>query len=255
MKTKAVTAITICLVILCTLFFGGCKSKSSATTSASSADEASSLSSYDVITPATAQNESTPSTEAPSAAPAGTDAAATDAAKETTPNSTQAKPQTNGNADNDSSNGAPVDSDKTETMTCTVTVGDKDYTANLGDIITYTYYIKTPKSVEDVQAKVSYTPDCLLLIEDKQETMLPVISDGAILNTQSQGVVIYNAINISGFDFTKEAVLITLRFKVVYGGSGSINNAIEFMTEKGGEVAYVDNYKFAKDVKYREALN
>lgn len=249
MKSKSIFVFCLCLLLCCSLFLTACnKEYSSQKASADTVTTTSAVSTEDeamqLITGIETTSEVSTSTEAP------TTEAQTTVPKKTTAPQKQETPQQNNDGGNNSSAG-PVDS---KPMTCTITVGEKDLKAEYGDVLTYTYYLKTPKMIENVQAAVNYTPNCLQLIDDKIETTLPVIHSGAIINTENQGVVKYNAINISGFDFREEGVLITLRFKVIFGGSGAIVNAIEFMDEKGAEVAYVDNFKISDKIKIREEL-
>ena len=263
MKIRYTTALLLCLAILCTLFLWGCKSTSKATIRGATADEVSAVNTDSTHTTVTIQQDIQSVTHTQDAttvpeAVVSTTAAPTTVAPTKAPakdnSSTQQKPQTyNNNNSNNSSNGTPVDTPQSKNDTCIVTIGGKDYTFKVGDCITYSYYVKTPKKVEDLQAVLRYTTTCLELLEDEPDTMIPVINEGAVINPDNPGSVIYVASNISGYDFTKEAVLITLRFKVTYAGSGSITNAIEIMSEIGGEY-YVDNYKFHKDVTYRETL-
>ena len=241
MKTKSLLALCICIVMLCTLSMGGCSNKSKTKSSSannSTADEAT-------------KSNAEISTEAPTyMIPSfeGGENSPTEAPDTSDKNDKNKKPNTSDkNQTNTPSNGS---SDNT----CTISLADgSKITAKKGDIITYTYYLKTPKAVECVQATLSYTKNYLQLVESDVKDMLPVISSGAIINTDNEGYIKYNAINLSGYKFQNEAVLITLRFEVMFGGSATITNAIEFMDEKGG-AAYVDNYAFAKDVKYRETL-
>lgn len=248
MKSKSFLAFCLCLVLLCGLFLTACNKNdneqnttdnTTAVTVASTADEA-------------VQADTSASQTASVSTPEATETTTTE--PQTTEEKTTVAPTKAPSADSNnsgSSNAGPVDS---KPMTCVITVGEKDYTAEYGDILTYTYYLKTPKMIENVQAAVNYTPDCLQLLDDKIETQLPVVHSGAIINTGNAGIVKYNSINITGFDFREEAVLITLRFKVIYGGSGAIVNSIELMDEKGAEVAYVDNFKMSDKIKVRETL-
>lgn len=239
MKNKYTLTLCICTVMLCGILLGGCSSKSTTT---SSIDEATTTTVQ--TEPEAASTTETHNTPEESETPSQTEST------DNTQNSNDKRPDsTETNKDEN-----PTNSNSDSTATCTISLADgTEITAKKGDIITYTYYLKTPKEVECVQATLNYTPNFLKLLEDDTKTMLPVISSGAIINYDNSGVIKYNAINLSGYNFKTEAKLITVRFEVMFSGSAAITNAIEFMDEKGG-AAYVDNYKFEDDVKHRETL-
>lgn len=251
MKNKSIAAFCLCLILLCSVILTGCKNNSSVILQEKDEEITTTASvTTSQISSTTEAKATKPTEESTTTSPKTT----TPPQKETEPKPAQKPNNNNSNNNNNNNSGSdsgPVDS---KPMTCIVTVDGKDYTAEYGDILTYTYYLKTPKTVECIQASVSYTPNCLQLMDDKIETTLPVIHSGAIFNGEMQGTVNYNAINLSGYDFTTEGVLITLRFKVVFGGSGSINNAIQYLDEKGGNVSYVDNFKMSDVVEFREVL-
>ena len=236
MKTKSLFALCICTALLCTVFLGGCSKSTSTITNhgTSSADEVT-----DSVTEIFKETEPTETkeTETPTAEVAPTES--TTESQKTEPTE---KPQ----------NSAPSGSETA--AKCKISLADgTTVEAKVGDTVTYTYYLKTPKEVECLQAMLGYTPYFLELTKVDANDMFPVITNGVIYNADNQGIIKYNAINLSGYNFKNEAKLITVSFKVLYSGSASVTNVIEFMDEKGG-AAYVDNYTFAKDVKYRETL-
>ncbi|MGN0504624.1 MAG: cohesin domain-containing protein [Ruminococcus sp.] len=144
-------------------------------------------------------------------------------------------------------NGEPVGPAPTK---CTVTVGSKGYTAELGETFTYVCKLKTPKKIEDIQATLTYDSTMLELIDVK----FPVMGDAPIYNTNLYNEIKFNAINLRGFDFTKENDLVTVEFKVIKKGGTAIATAIEVMSEVGTGDAYVNNYVFAEGVLLKETI-
>ena len=146
----------------------------------------------------------------------------------------------------------PVTGDTTETEAATdapvveetgvkVTVDGVEYTAQVGDVITYTTNLTTPKAIENIQAFTSYDSATLKLVSDAS-TMFPNML-GVVANPQD-GVIYYNASEITkGFDFTAGQALITLEFEVIGEADATIDTTIEEMVEffggdyvTGGEI-------------------
>ncbi len=160
-------------------------------------------------------------------------------------------PQENGGDTTDSNvQNAPQHTEKP----CTITVGETDYTASVGDVVTYKFTLKTPEKIENVQAILSYDSATLMLQESNATSMFPVLGSSCVYNSGLSNTIKFNASNISGYDFTDEDVLVTVSFKVLRGGSTSINTAIEFMDEKGGE-AYIDNFNIIGNITLKETLS
>ncbi len=145
-------------------------------------------------------------------------------------------------------NGEPVTPTPTR---CTITVGNKGYTAEVGETITYVYKLTTPKPIEDIQATTTYDSKMLELLEID----FPLMGDAPIYNPNLYNEMKFNAINLKGFDFTKEADLVTIKFKVIGKGGAAIATAIEVMSEVKTGNAYVSNYAFAEGVKTQEVIN
>ncbi len=137
---------------------------------------------------------------------------------------------------------------------CTITVGDKDYTTYIGDTVTYTFYLKTQKKIENVQASLTYDSTVLELNETTAVEMFPVLGTSCVYNCSLTDTIKFNASNLSGYDFTSEEVLISVSFKVLKSGYTSVNTAIEYMDEKGGD-SYIDKYMIVGDITLREALS
>lgn len=184
-------------------------------------------------------------------ADANTTATATDA-PDKSENETDAAAQ-NGNSNNSDSNSSGGSSGSATKSTCIVTVGGKDYTVKVGDTVTYSYYLTTPKPIENVQASLTYDGYKLKVQSTDGSKMFPVLGTSAIFNTELSNTIKFNASNISGYDFTTRAQLITVDFKVIGKGNTSVATAIEIMDEKGGN-PYVSNFKISGDVTCEEVL-
>ena len=162
-----------------------------------------------------------------------------------------------------------VSSDLKNPGTCIITLENGNYTAEVGDIITYNYYLKTPKKIENVQAIMNYSGRSLKILNqaiiadpekdlpenlyDDVEKAFPVLGDSVVYNGSNQNLLKFNATSVSGYDFTKGEYLITVEFEVISEISGYISTSIEMMDEIGG-TPYVDNYTFADNVIHEESL-
>lgn len=237
MTPKKILSLLLCIMITCTLAFAGCGKKEENSKEASTADE--------VLT-VTSPRETSTAASSKSSTEAVTEIKETTKPKETSPSNQNNNSNTNSNA-------GPVDSQEQKPMTCTVTVSERDYTFELGDKFTYTCYLKTPDKIEDIQAQVLYTGKCLKLISTKEDDIFPIIGEAAIFNLDNPGIIKYNALEIKGMDFDEEAVLVTLTFEVIFGGSASVSNSIEVMTGIDGTL-YADLFKLKDDVKIRETI-
>lgn len=230
MKSKRILAFLMCAVIVIAGMLSGCSAKND-DAAASTADEA-------TIDEATQSEAATD--------PAATKAEETKAQKETQP--ATKKPEDSKKKENTTASqptyNPPVSAD---TKTCTVTVANRDYKVNVGSTVTYTCYMKTPGAIEDVQAKVYYTPEALKLIDTKAAQLFPVLGTSAIFNIDSPGVVKYNAINLEGFNFTGKGALVTLRFQVLQSSSASVYSTVEYVTGVDG-VPYIDAGKVASGI-------
>ncbi len=122
-----------------------------------------------------------------------------------------------------------------------IVVGGVEYTAQVGDIITYTANLTTPKAIENIQAVTTYDASKLKLVSDAT-TMFPNML-GVVANPQ-EGEINFNASEITkGFDFTAGQVLITLQFEVLDNTYSEITTTIQEMVEffggdyiTGGEI-------------------
>lgn len=163
-----------------------------------------------------------------------------------------------------------VNADPYKPGTCTITLESGEFTANVGDVVTYTYYLKTPKKIENVQATMNYSGRSLKILNkaitadpekdlpddlyDDLEKAFPVLGDSVVYNGSNQNLLKFNATSVSGYDFTKGGYLITIEFEVISEISGYISTAVEMMDEVGGK-PYVDKFAFVKDVVHKESLS
>lgn len=234
MKSKRIIVLLMCAAMLFCCVLSGCSAKNDEETVPSTAATA------DEVTADEAQP--TEVTTAP----------ATEATKETQP-TTKKDTDKKEPAPTQPSYKPPVSADP---KICTVTVANKNYKVNVGSVVTYTCYMKTPDKIEDVQAKVHYTGAALKLLDQKPAQLFPVLGSSAICNTSAAGILKYNAINLDGYDFTGNGALVTMRFQVLQSSSASIASTVEYVTGIGG-VPYIDNCKVVSgmNVSLQETLN
>lgn len=227
MKIKTITALCLCGVVMCASMLTACRSSSEG----SSADEVSS------------------SAESSTSATVTTEATETAGSEESTSPADQTQPATE-SASKVSGNSSNTAADS---KTCIITVNNKDYTAKVGDVVTYSYYLKTPNSIENIQAETDYNGKSLKILDTELQDIFPVLGDSAVYNPNFQNMLKFNATSIKGYDFTKGGSLITLRFEVISSVNAYISTSIEIMDEVGGE-PYVELYKISEDVIHTETL-
>ncbi len=259
MKTKKTIAILLCAVALCTSTLAGCGAQNGATPDEAAATLSTksqgqgdniNTNTDDAVTEATSQSSNSDSSDKPSS---GSNKA--DKNTSTLPGShhglpDKTAPTTREDYPVDNVNGAPGSG---AAKRCTITVGDTGYPKDVGDTVTYTYLLKTPKSIENVQAVLTYDGSMLKLKEAEATDSFPVLGYSTVYNTAISNTIKFNASSISGFDFTKESTLITLEFEVIGTGGCSIATAVEIMDEVGG-TEYVTNYVFDSRVTHTETL-
>ena len=139
-----------------------------------------------------------------------------------------------------------------------IVVGGVEYTAQVGDIITYTANLTTPKAIENIQAVTTYDASKLKLVSDAT-TMFPNML-GVVANPQ-EGEINFNASEITkGFDFTAGQVLITLQFEVLDNTYSEITTTIQEMVEffggdyiTGGEIV-ADGVVFTETLEVPEVI-
>lgn len=167
---------------------------------------------------------------------------------ETTAETTEATTET----EEDTPVARPADRDETPKY-ATINVGGSDHTVKVGDRVIYTCYLKTPKAIENIQASLTYDDTILWFRHTSDTEMFPNLGS-VIYNANITGKVLFNASNVSGYDFTGNNTLIRLEFDVAKEGYTSIATAIEFMDEKGGN-SYIDNFNIIGDITITETLS
>lgn len=131
-----------------------------------------------------------------------------------------------------------------------IVVDDEEYNLEEGQEVTYVANLKTPKEIEDVQGYVSYDADKLEVVDCNTDNL----GDGAIVNTEIDGKVFFNASVVNGLDFTVESSLIEITFKVKDASYSEITLTIEEMTEKGGDSYFTGGDQVNDNVIVDETL-
>ncbi|MBQ9743156.1 MAG: hypothetical protein IJV88_05750 [Ruminococcus sp.] len=259
MNAKKTIAILLCAAALCTATFAGCGGQNGATpdeaavtlsTKSQGQGDNINTKTNDAVTEAASQNSNSDSSVKPTSGYDKTDknTSGQQGGSHGLPDKTA--PTTREDYLVDNVNGAPGSS---SAKRCTITVGDTGYPKDVGDTVTYTYLLKTPKSIENVQAVLTYDGSMLKLKEAEATDTFPVLGYSTVYNTAISNTIKFNASAISGFDFTKESALITLEFEVIGTGGCSIATAVEIMDEVGG-AEYVTDYVFDSRVTHTETL-
>ena len=136
---------------------------------------------------------------------------------------------------------------------CTLNVDGKTYEAKIGDTITYVFNLKTPEALEDFQATTNYDSGMLELLPADTKEMFPVAGNIVVCNTGLENMVKYNAVNLSGMDFTKGGVFISLDFRVKDSGGTSVGTTLEYMDSIKSE-PYVNDYRIVGNIDYNEEI-
>lgn len=136
---------------------------------------------------------------------------------------------------------------------CTVNVDGKAYTAYVGDTINYVFNLKTPEALEDFQATTNYDSGMLELIETDATEMFPIAGSVVVCNTEMQNCIKFNAVNLSGMDFTQGGILVSFKFRVLDSGGTAISTTLEYMDSIKSE-PYVSDYKIVGDIEYSEEI-
>lgn len=94
---------------------------------------------------------------------------------------------------------------------------------HVGDTITMTLNLKTPKVLVNYQGYTSFDESKLKFIESDSDS-------GALVNCKD-GIIYYNASILSGIDFTSTGTVYYAKFKVLSEGSTNISNTFQVMTD------------------------
>lgn len=136
---------------------------------------------------------------------------------------------------------------------CVVNVDGKSYTFYIGDTVNYVFNLTTEEKLEDFQAVTNYDAGMLELIEEDVTAMFPVAGNAVICNTEMPNVIKYNAVNLSGMDFTKGGYMVSFKFRILDSGSTAIGTTLEYMDSVLSE-PYVNDYRIVGDIKYSEEI-
>lgn len=129
-----------------------------------------------------------------------------------------------------------------------VNIDGKNYKVEVGDIVTYSFCLKTPKAVENIQAYVAYDADRLRPVRDVNRENCPDLM-GGLLNAVD-GLIVFNAAEITrGYDFRNGKVVLEVQFEVLDSSASEIVAVIENMAEFFGEVYFEDCEKKNDGVK------
>ena len=93
-------------------------------------------------------------------------------------------------------------------------------TFNVGDTAVATYYISAPYKIIAYQGYIEYNSDCL---EATAGTLGEGAAAGGIINHKPslKGKILFNGSNLSGYNFKKGGVFLTVEYKVKAGGEAS----------------------------------
>ena len=106
----------------------------------------------------------------------------------------------------------------------TVQVNGKDY--KVGDTIMYTAYLgDMPKLVGGIDCSLVYNDDMLKI--DADNIKFPILT-GVVYNTDLKDQVLFNAVNIKGYDFCKRNIIVQVPFVVQESKSTACEIAISF---------------------------
>ncbi|MGN0476724.1 MAG: leucine-rich repeat protein, partial [Ruminococcus sp.] len=106
---------------------------------------------------------------------------------------------------------------------------------NIGDIITYTYYLKTPGKFNDFQGTFEYSSG--LKIRDLKFTD----KKGIMTNIKNSGIAYYNGTSCwDPYDFTTSKVFFTAEFEVIDEGEQTIKNNMYIISGVNG----IDYYSY-----------
>ncbi len=136
---------------------------------------------------------------------------------------------------------------------CTVNVDGKAYTCYIGDVINYVFNLKTPEALEDFQATTNYDSGMLELVKMDTAEMFPIAGDLVVFNIEMQNTIKFNAVNLSGMDFTNGGSLVSFKFRVLDSGGTAISTTLEYMDSIKSE-PYVSDYRIVGDIQYSEEI-
>jgi len=116
----------------------------------------------------------------------------------------------------------------------------------------FTYYVnlKTPNKIEDVQATIRYDRDVLEFVNCEAPNLI-----NPVINPRELGYIYFNAVDvIDGMDFTEDALLIKVEFKIIGSGEAEIGFTMEEMTEFYGVPYYRNSEQLVEGIVITEGI-
>lgn len=107
------------------------------------------------------------------------------------------------------------------------------YDVNADSTVTYEVTLKAEELFEDIQAIITYDADKLELLTTRSIEACPGLANGLTYNAKDAGEIKFNAVNLDGYNFAEENILVTLDFRVKDNSLSEINMEICEMTIKG----------------------
>lgn len=101
---------------------------------------------------------------------------------------------------------------------------------NVGDTVTYSYYLETPMKVVNTDFTISYTNSTLELVSQTKQDRFPIVNSGMMYNDKLTGQIKATCSNISSmFDFTNGGLLFKVKFVVKAAGTSTATCSIPFV--------------------------
>lgn len=146
-----------------------------------------------------------------------------------------------------SANAADIDNNRV-----TVIVDGEAYSAHVGDVLCYTYYLNLSgltlgrtNCFTELEGEVLYQNSGLKLLtpledEDGNYPPLPYLKSGSIVVAAYPGEPIrYNALNLNGYSFKRDKILLELEFEITGKEDLYITNNILNMGSDGTKLYYL----------------
>lgn len=130
-----------------------------------------------------------------------------------------------------------------------VTVAGEEYSAKIGDKVTYTCNMHTPDKIEEVDADVYFESDVLKVVSISAPQM-----ETPIISTLEDRVDLSSFDIFAGMDFRNNEEFIIIEFEVVGAGCSDINISINDMCELNGDSYVMGGEIVHEDVYWSESI-
>lgn len=119
---------------------------------------------------------------------------------------------------------------------------------NVGDTVTYTAVFKCEKVSSGITATVAYDENALEL--DKESVNVPNLGSLMVSNVETDGLVKFIGLDVvTGFDFTKGELLVSMSFKVKEGATDNdIKLEISEITDIDTNIISADSFSVEEKV-------